>query len=62
MSVQTRKCFVRLWNTIEYILNENREACVCPIDCLVKYTVKVQKSMKNIAKVVLMDLPSVVQV
>ncbi len=35
------------------------EACDCPIDCQVNYTVKAQKSIKNILKIV--HLPSVVQ-
>ncbi len=30
--VPNRRSFVRLRNTIEDILNENREACDCPID------------------------------
>ncbi len=38
---------------------KNREACECPIDCQVIFTVKVQKSMKHIVRVV--HLPSVVQ-
>ncbi len=33
MSFQTRKSFVR--NTILNILDENREACDCPVDCQV---------------------------
>ncbi len=40
------------------ILDKNREACDCPIDCQVNNTVKAQKSMKVIAKIVI--LPSVV--
>ncbi len=32
MSFQTRKSFVCLWNTILDILDENREACDCPIE------------------------------
>ncbi len=59
MSFQTRKSFVRLRNTIEDILDENQEVCDCPIDCQVNSTVKAQKSMKNIVKIV--HLPSVVQ-
>ncbi len=59
MSFQTRKSCVRLRNTIYDILDENRKACDCPIDCQVNNTVKAQKSMKNIAKIV--HLPSVVQ-
>ncbi len=50
MSFQTRKSFIRLWNTIEDILYETRKACDCPIDCQVNYTVKVQKSMKTSSK------------
>ncbi len=38
MSFQTRKSFVRLRNTIKNILDENREACDCPIDCQVSNT------------------------
>ncbi len=67
MSFQIRKSFIRLRNTIikrllriiKDILDTNREACDCPIDCQVIYTVKIQKSMKNIARVV--HLPSVVR-
>ncbi len=59
MSFQTRKSFLCLWNTIEDILNENWEACDCPIDCQVNYIVKVQKSMKHIFRI--LHLPSVVQ-
>ncbi len=33
------------------ILDKNREACDCPIDCQVNYTVKVHKSMKSIARI-----------
>ncbi len=40
-------------------LDANREACVCPIDCQVNNTVKVQKSIKHIIKIV--HMPSVVQ-
>ncbi len=29
------------------VLDENREACDCPIDCKVNYTVNAQKSMKS---------------
>ncbi len=50
MSFQTRKIFVRLRNTIQDILDENREACDCPIDCQVNNTVKAQKNMKDIVK------------
>ncbi len=42
-----------------YILDENREACDCPIDCQVILTVKAQKSMKSIVRIV--HLLSVVQ-
>ncbi len=28
-------------------MDENQEACDCPIDCQVNYTVKAQKSMKS---------------
>ncbi len=59
MSFQTRKSFVRPRNTIYDILDENREACDCPIDWQVINTVKAQKSMKSIVKIV--HLPSVVQ-
>ncbi len=48
MSLQTHKSFVHLRNTIEDILDENREACDCPIDCTVNNTIKAQKSMKGI--------------
>ncbi len=41
------------------MLDENREACDYPIDCQVNNTVKAQKSMKGIVKIV--HLPSVVQ-
>ncbi len=50
MSFQTRKSFVSLRNTIYDILDENREACDCPIDCQVNNTVKAQKSMKDIVR------------
>ncbi len=60
MSFQTRKSFVRLRNTIKDILEENREACDCLIDCQVINTVKDQKSIKGIVKIV--HLPSVVHV
>ncbi len=59
MSFQTCKSLVCLRNTILYILDENQEACDCPIDCQVINTVKAQKSMKGIVKIV--HLPSVVQ-
>ncbi len=52
MSFQTRKPFVPLQNTIKGILDENQEACDCPIDCRVNCTVKVQKSMKDIVRIV----------
>ncbi len=32
-------------------MDGNREACDCPFDCMVNYTVKVQKNMKNIVKI-----------
>ncbi len=41
------------------MLDENWEACDYPIDCQVNNTVKAQKSMKGIVKIV--HLPSVVQ-
>ncbi len=41
------------------IFYENREACDCPIDCQTINTVKAQKSMKDIVRIV--HLPSVVQ-
>ncbi len=50
MSFQTCKSFVRPRNTIYDILDENREACDCPIDCQVINTVKAQKSMKSIVR------------
>ncbi len=50
MSFQTRESFVRLRNTIQNILGENRVACDCPIYCQVNNTVKAQKSMKDIVK------------
>ncbi len=50
MSVQIRKSFVRLRNTILDILDENREVCDCPIECQVNNTVKAQKSMNDIIK------------
>ncbi len=59
MSFQTCKSFDRLQNTISYILDENREACDCPTDYQVNNTVKVQKSMKNIVRI--LHLPSRVQ-
>ncbi len=40
-------------------MDENCEACDCPIDCQVNYTVNVQKNMKSIARI--HHLPSVVQ-
>ncbi len=49
MSFQTRKSFVL------DILDENWEACDCPIDCQVNNSVKAQKSIK------IVHLPSVVQ-
>ncbi len=59
MSFQTRKSLIRLQNTIKDILDENREAYDCPIDCQVTLTAKAQKLMKSIVKIV--HLPSVVQ-
>ncbi len=59
MSFQLHKIFVRLRNTIKYILDKNQEACDCPFDCQVNTTVEVQKIMKSIAREV--HLPSVVQ-
>ncbi len=59
MVFQLHKSFVYLRNTIYDILDKNREACDCPIDCQVNNTVEVQKSMKSIARVI--HLPSVVQ-
>ncbi len=40
MSSQTHKSFVRLQSTISDIVDENQEACDCPIDCQVNNTVK----------------------
>ncbi len=45
MAFQTCKSFV-LRNTNYDILDENREACDCPINCQTNNTVNVQKSMK----------------
>ncbi len=59
MSFQLHKIFVRLRNTIKYILDKNRKACDCPIDCRINTTVEVQKRLKSIAREV--HLPSVVQ-
>ncbi len=59
MLFQTLKSFVRLRNTIWDILDENWEACDCPIDCQVITTVESQKSMKSIVRI--LHLPSVVQ-
>ncbi len=59
MSFQTRKSFVRLRNIIYDMLDENREACDCPIYCIVNCTVKIHKSMKSI--IIIVHLPSVVQ-
>ncbi len=42
MSFQLHKSFVCLQDTI---LDKNREACDCPIDCQVNNTVEVQKSI-----------------
>ncbi len=41
------------------MLDKNQEACDCPIDCQTICTVKAQKSMKDIVRIV--NLPSVVQ-
>ncbi len=63
MSFQIHKSFVLLRDIYKLyykdILDKNREACDCPIDCQVSNTVKVQKRMKSIARVV--RLSSVVQ-
>ncbi len=59
MSFQACKIFVCLRNTISYILDENQEACDCPTDYQVINTVKVQKSMKNIVRI--LHQPSGVQ-
>ncbi len=56
MSFQTCKSFIRSRNTIKDILDENREACDCLIDCQVINTVKDQKSMKDVAKIVHLPL------
>ncbi len=40
MSFRTPKSSVSLENKIEDIFDENREACDCPIDYQVNYTVK----------------------
>ncbi len=45
------------WKALRY-LDENQEACDCPIDCKVNHTVKVHKSIKDIR---IVHLPSVVQ-
>ncbi len=58
MSLQTRKSFVRLRNTI-WDEDGNREACDCPNDCQKNNTVEAQKRIKNIVRIV--HLPSVVQ-
>ncbi len=47
MSFQTRESFVRPRDLISDIFDENWEACDCPIDCQVNYTVKAQKSIKK---------------
>ncbi len=39
------------------MLDVNQEACDCPIDCQVNYTVKAQKIMESIVRIV--HLPSV---
>ncbi len=59
MSFQTRKTSVKPPYTIQDILDKNREACDCPIDCQTINTVKAQKSMKDLVRV--LHLPSVVQ-
>ncbi len=41
-----------VFGTQRYILDENREACDCPIDCQTIKTVKAQKSIKNIVRIV----------
>ncbi len=41
------------------MFDENREACDRPINCQVNNTVKTQKSMKDIDRI--LHLPSVVQ-
>ncbi len=41
------------------MLDENRENRDCPTDCQVNDTVKAQKRMKNLIKI--LNLPSVVQ-
>ncbi len=41
MSFRLHKSFVRLWNTILYIFDKNREACNCPFDWQVNSTVEV---------------------
>ncbi len=43
MSFWTRKSFVSLQNTSQDILDENREACDCPIHCQVN-CIKVWKA------------------
>ncbi len=57
MSFQTRKIYISFF--FVDILDDNRDACDCPIDCIVNCTVKIQKSMKSIVRIV--HLPSVVQ-
>ncbi len=47
MSFQLNKSFVCFRNTIQDILDKNRESCNCPIDCQVNNTVKVQKSITH---------------
>ncbi len=52
MWLQTRKSFVRLREHNVRYFDENREACESTIDCQVNNTVKAQKSMKDIVKIV----------
>ncbi len=59
MSFQTQKSFIIFQNTIYDILNKTREACDCPIDCQTTNTVKAQKRIKNLIRIV--HLSSVVQ-
>ncbi len=59
MSFQTIKALFVFRTQFKIFWMKNREACDCPIDCQVNYTVKAQKSMKGIVRIV--HLPSVVQ-
>ncbi len=59
MLFQTYKSFVHLRNTIWDDLDKSQEACDCPIDCQVTLTIKAQKRINDIVKIV--HLPSVVQ-